>query len=91
MLFRSLKDEELKKSILDLKRKFDDLAIGIKKFEEIGVKNLAYQVKEHKQGYFISVEFRATADELVELERYCRIKDDILKYCTLKKYNRRTN
>lgn len=91
ILRSDLQDEELKKSILDLKRKFDDLAIGIKKFEEIGVKNLAYAVKEHKQGYFISVEFRATPDELVELERYCRIKDDILKYCVLKKYNRRAN
>ena len=86
-----LTDEELKKSILDLKRRFDDLSIGIRKFEEIGIKNLAYAVKEHKQGYFISVEFRATPDELVELERYCRITDNILKYCTLKKYNRRAN
>lgn len=91
ILRSDLKDEELKKSILDLKRKFDDLAIGIKKFEEIGVKNLAYEVMKHKQGYFICVEFRATTDELVELERYCRITDDILKYCVLKKYNRRTN
>lgn len=91
ILRSDLKDEELKKSILDLKRKFDDLAVGIKKFEEIGVKNLAYEVMHQKQGYFICVEFRATADELVELERYCRITDNILKYCTLKKYNRRTN
>lgn len=91
ILRSDLPDEQLKKSILDLKRKFDYLNIGIKKFEEIGIKNLAYEVMKHKQGYFICVEFRATADELVKLERYCRIKDDILKYCVLKKYNRRTN
>lgn len=89
ILRSDLKDEELKKSILDLKRRFDDLSIGVKKFDEIGIKNLAYAVKEHKKGYFICVEFRATADELVELERYCKLKDDILKYCVLKKYNRR--
>lgn len=91
ILRSDLPDEQLKKSILDLKRKFDYLNIGIKKFEEIGIKNLAYEVMKHKRGYFICVEFRATADELVKLERYCRIKDDILKYCVLKKYNRRTN
>ena len=60
ILRSDLQDEELKKSILDLKRTFEDLNIGIKKFEEIGVKNLAYEVMHHKQGYFISVEFRAT-------------------------------
>lgn len=91
ILKSDLTDEELKKSILDLKRKFDDLSIGVKKFEEIGIKNLAYEVMKHKQGYFISVEFRATLDELLQLERYCRLKDVILKYCVLKKYNRRTN
>ena len=91
ILRSDLQDEELKKSILDLKRTFEDLNLGIKKFDEIGVKNLAYEVMHHKQGYFISVEFRATADELVELERYCRITDNILKYCILKKYNRRAN
>ena len=91
ILRSDLQDEELKKSILDLKRRFDDLSIGVKKFDEIGIKNLAYEVMKHTKGYFISVEFRATAEELVELERYCRIKDDILKYCVLKKYNRRAN
>lgn len=84
-----LADEGLKNMIADLKRKFDDLAIGVKKFEEIGIKNLAYEVMKHKQGYFINVEFRATPDEVLNLERYCRLKDDILKYCVLKKYNRR--
>lgn len=90
ILKNNLTDEELKKAILDLKRKFDDLSIGIKKFEELGIKNLAYEVMHYKKGYFISVEFRATEQEVLELERYCRLKDVILKYCILKKYNRRT-
>ena len=80
ILKSNLTDEELKKAILDLKRKFDDLSI----------KNLAYEVMHYKKGYFINVEFRATEQEVLELERYCRIKDVILKYCILKKYNRRT-
>ena len=90
ILKSNLTDEELKKAILDLKRKFDDLSIGVKKFEELGIKNLAYEVMHYKKGYFINVEFRATEPEVLELERYCRIKGVILKYCILKKYNRRT-
>ncbi len=89
ILKSDLTDEELKNAILDLKRRFDDLTIGIKKFEELGFKNLAYAVRNYKKGYFINVEFRATEQELLELERYCRLKDDIIKYCILKKYNRR--
>lgn len=81
ILKSDLTDEELKETILDLKRKFDDLAIGIKKFEELGVRNLAYEVKKYKQGYFVKVQFLATQQELLELERYCRLKDVILKYC----------
>ena len=90
ILKSNLTDEELKKAILDLKRKFDYLSIGVKKFEELGIKNLAYEVMHYKKGYFINVEFRATEQEVLELERYCRINDVILKYCILKKYNRRT-
>ena len=45
------------------------------------MRNLAYEVKKYKQGYFVKVQFLATQQELLELERYCRLKDVILKYC----------
>lgn len=84
----TLQNEEYKKVLEDLKKQFEN--IEIKKIKELGIKNLAYEVMHYKKGYFINVEFRATEQEVLELERYCRIKDVILKYCILKKYNRRT-
>ena len=51
ILKSNLTDEELKKAILDLKRKFDDLSIGVKKFEELGIKNLAYEVEQQSQKF----------------------------------------
>lgn len=67
--------------IIEKVRKF----INIEKIDEVGLKKLAYEVKEQKAGYYIVVYYKANSQDILEVERYYRINDNIIKFLTVKK------
>ena len=55
------------------------------KIEDMGVKKLAYAIKEtHTEGYYVLFTFMAHPDNIRELEKQLRIDDQVLKFMTLK-------
>ena len=52
--------------------------------EDIGIKKLPWEIKEQKEGYYFKIEFEGNKDIVAELERYYRIKDEIMKFVTIK-------
>lgn len=60
----------------------------IEKIEEIGKKKLAYEVDKNNEGYYVIMELRVTEQEVLELQRYYRINNDILKFMIVRKYRR---
>lgn len=52
--------------------------------EDIGIKKLAYEISGLKEGYYFKIEFEGNKDIVAELERYYRIKDEIMKFVTIK-------
>lgn len=75
--------EEYKKafnSIKDYLSKYE-----IKEIEELGKKRLAYEVRKNNEGYYIIFIIRANKDDILEIERYCRINEDILKFIVVRK------
>ena len=76
--------EEYTKSLNQIIEKIKNL-VEITKIEEIGAKKLAYQVQDNKIGYYIIIEFKATSQKVLELERFYRIEDDILKFIVVRK------
>lgn len=76
-------EEEYKKafnSIKDYLSKYE-----IKEIEELGKKKLAYEVRKNKEGYYIIFIIKASKDEVLEIERYCRTNENILKFIVVKK------
>ncbi len=69
--------------IEDFKKQFEGFEIT--KFEEIGIKTLAYDVKGLKKGYYVLIEFKASEYDIAQLERYCRINDNIIKFIIIRK------
>ena len=55
--------------------------------EEIGKKKLAYEIKGEKEGYYILVNFMAKKEDIIEIERFYRINDDVMKFITVMKEN----
>jgi len=69
-------------------KKFSDLINTDGKVEtvqELGKKKLAYEIKKHKEAFYIILHFEANPDVLTELERIYRISDDVIKFIIVKK------
>nr|WP_320012865.1 30S ribosomal protein S6 [uncultured Desulfobulbus sp.] len=49
-----------------------------------GMKRLAYEIKKEVQGYYVYLNYAATAEVVDEIERIFRIDDRVLRYLTLK-------
>lgn len=73
--------ENAEKSIVD----FIDKNAKILKKEELGLKTLAYEIKNCKQGYYYIIEFECDGTIISELERKCRATDEIIKFVTIRK------
>ena len=53
--------------------------------EDVGIKNLAYEIKNHKQGHYVLFTFASDIENIANLERQLRIDDTVLKFITVKK------
>ena len=51
---------------------------------DMGMRNLAYEIKKHKRGYYYVVYFKADPKIVLELERLYRINEDILRFIVIK-------
>lgn len=56
----------------------------ITKLDKLGERKLAYEIKSHESGWYLRVQFKTEAGNIMELERLFRIDDDIIKFITLK-------
>lgn len=57
----------------------------VEKVEELGMKKLAYEIKKHKEGYYVVITFEANPQLISELERIYRITDEVIKFIVIKK------
>jgi small subunit ribosomal protein S6 len=56
----------------------------VEKVDELGKKQLAYDVKKFSEGFYAVFYFEANPDLITELERNYRITDEIIKFMTIK-------
>ena len=56
----------------------------IEKIEGLGIKKLAYKIKENSEGYYYSITWYGNLEKTKELEKYIRQEESILKYITIK-------
>lgn len=59
----------------------------IEQTEDLGIRNLAYEIKKHKQAYYYIINFESEPSAISGLERLYRITDEVLKFITVKKDN----
>lgn len=88
MIFRGDLTEDQYDYLVD---KYEDIISSlskdtkIAKLDKIGEKKLAYEVKSHKTGWYLIVQFKTEAENIRDLERIFRIDDDVIKFITLKR------
>ena len=79
----TLTEEEYKEVFEDIKEQFEQFKI--EKMEELGKKNLAYEVNKNKTGYYLDIEFYADNEDVKNLELFCRKNENILKFIFVRK------
>ncbi|TLD96910.1 30S ribosomal protein S6 [Helicobacter jaachi] len=51
---------------------------------DMGMRNLAYEIKKNKRGYYFVIYFKAEPSFILELERNYRINEEILRFIVIK-------
>ena len=52
--------------------------------EKIGIKNLAYEIKNFKKGFYVVIHFKGNFKTTEELEKYYKTNHNIIKFITIK-------
>ena len=55
----------------------------IVKVEQMGRRRLAYPIKRQREGYYVLMHARMSVTAIAELDRACKLSDDILRYLLL--------
>lgn len=56
----------------------------VEKVEDMGLKNLAYEIKKNTKGYYVIYYFEANEKLVAKLERQYRIDDNVMKFITIR-------
>ena len=78
-----LSDEERSPLFERLKPLFPQLDGFLVMVDEWGTKNLAYEIKKKKRGYYVRLDYCGAGPLVNEIERFFRIDDRVLKYMTV--------
>jgi small subunit ribosomal protein S6 len=77
-------DDEVAKLTESLKQIVTDQGGTVTKEENLGRRQLAYEILHKKDGIFVDLEIEGSGREIAELERRMRVSDRILRYLTVR-------
>ena len=80
----TLTEEETQTQIATVKANIEKNGGEIVSVEDIGSRELAYEIKKNKRGYYYVIYFTAPTDAILELERNYRINENILRFIFVK-------
>lgn len=80
----TLVEEEIKARIDFYKEVITKNGGSIETCLDMGMRNLAYEIKKSKRGYYFVIYFKADPSLVLELERLYRINEDILRFIVIK-------
>lgn len=79
----TLNQEKIKKTIQDIKDIYEKENSELVDEFDMGVRELAYEIKKFKSGYYYFFVFKASKEANQEFERVCRISEDIIRFMVL--------
>ena len=61
-----------------------DNGAEIEKVEELGKKRLAYEIEDHRDGYYVIINFAGTEAAINEFKRQANFSSDIIRYMAIR-------
>lgn len=79
-----LEDDATEEIVDNITGAIDKYEGEISNIDKWGTKKLAYEVKDHKAGYYTVINFKGEAETVDELERVYRLNDNIIRFIILR-------
>lgn len=80
----SVDDEEVNRLTETFKQIITDQGGVVTREENMGRRQLAYEILHKTEGYFVLLEIEGSGREIAELERRMRVNDQIIRYLTVR-------
>ena len=80
----TLTEEETVAQLDGVKALFEKNGAEIVATENIGIKELAYEIEKCKRGYYYVIYFRAPANSIAEIERNYRNNEELIRFMFIK-------
>lgn len=79
-----LPETELNTTLDQIQGYIRQAGIEIEKFEKLGRRRLAYEIKHEREGFYVLATLRGQGTGIAEIERRLRVSDAILRYLTVR-------
>lgn len=81
----TLSEEEVKKVFTNFSNTLTSNGAKINEAKELGQKELAYEIKKFKSGYYFLLEIETESDQATkEFDRLARISSDVIRHLIIK-------
>lgn len=80
----TLTEEESVAQIEGIKSLFEKNGAEIASTDDIGIKELAYEIAKQKRGYYYVIYFKAPASAIAEIERNYRNNENLVRFIFIK-------
>ncbi|MEC9485137.1 MAG: 30S ribosomal protein S6 [Candidatus Izemoplasma sp.] len=77
-------EDDRKALIEELSAIFESNGSAVTNVDEWGMRELAYEIEDHKKGYYVVLEVQATDEARREFERVIRLKEDVIRHIIIK-------
>lgn len=80
----NLEDEARKELVDYLTTVLTEQKAEITKVEDLGLRNLAYEIEDFRKGYYYVINTKAPVGAIQEFDRLVRINENIIRYIIVK-------
>ena len=80
----TLTEEEIQAQINTVKENIEKNGGTIESVEDMGIRNLAYEIQKQKRGYYYVIYFTAPTESIKELERTYKVNESIVRFIFVK-------
>lgn len=80
----TLTDEGYQAVIADINALFESKGAKVLEVNEWGIRELAYEIEDFSKGYYVKFTVEANNDAVLEYDRVCNIKEDIIRHILVK-------
>ena len=84
-IIRPTLSEEDRKALIELLHKtLTDQGAEIRKVDEWGMREMAYEIDHNRKGYYVVLDVTAPEEARAEFDRIIRLKEDVMRYLIIK-------